>query len=261
MSSSEGVAHAVGTSGFSYKEWKPAFYPQDLPQKKMLSFYAERFRAVEINNTFYRMPKPEILEKWCQEVPEDFCFVLKVPRRITHLKKLEDIEDDLAYFLQVSEALGPKRGPFFAQFPPRFAKDLDRLISFLSCLKDQIAVALEFRHPSWNHPEIHAVMQEHNVAWVVSDQLDEESIDEEDDDTPWAAPRELPEHTLTADWTYLRLRRCRYSSEELQAWAKRMSNEALDRSYVFFKHEDDATGPELAANFSTMLANVRRSSR
>src|SRR5688572_21020150 len=124
----------VGTSGYSYKEWKGSFYPEDLPDKQMLHYYGERFRSVEINNTFYRMPKPEMLETWAAEVPPDFKFVLKAPQRITHMQRLRDAEDSVSYLLRAAGALTERLGPLLFQLPPQFKKDAVRLREFLSLL-------------------------------------------------------------------------------------------------------------------------------
>src|SRR5437660_12149910 len=124
----------VGTSGYSYKEWKGTFYPEDLPATKMLSFYAQHFDSVEINNTFYRMPEAKMLEKWATQVPDGFTFVLKAPQRITHQKRLAGAEDDVAHFLEVAATLGPKLGPLLFQLPPYARKDAAKLRDFLALL-------------------------------------------------------------------------------------------------------------------------------
>src|SRR3954462_15993170 len=139
----------VGTSGYSYKQWKGPFYPEDLPDKQMLHFYAERFRSVEINNTFYRMPKEAVLEAWASEVPADFKFVLKAPQRITHMQRLKDAGDSVAYLLKTAAVLKEKLGPLLFQLPPYLKKDLPRLRDFLALLPSDSPTAFEFRHESW----------------------------------------------------------------------------------------------------------------
>jgi uncharacterized protein YecE (DUF72 family) len=143
----------VGTSGYSYKEWKGRFYPAGLKEAGMLRFYAERFPTVEINNTFYRMPSPELLARWEGEVPDGFRFILKAPRRITHEKRLHDVADTVARLLEVSAGLGGKRGPFLFQLPPYFKKDAARLRDFLQLLPRGVRAAFEFRDPSWEDEE------------------------------------------------------------------------------------------------------------
>src|SRR4051812_45083367 len=139
----------VGTSGYSYKEWKGPFYPEDLPDKQMLHYYGERFRSVEINNTFYRMPKKAVLEAWAGEVPSDFKFVIKAPQRITHMQRLKDADDSVNYLLEVVGALKERLGPLLFQLPPYFKKDIPRLQEFLKLLPSGCRSAFEFRHESW----------------------------------------------------------------------------------------------------------------
>src|SRR6266705_3803721 len=154
----------VGTSGYSYKEWKGTFYPDDLPDKQMLRFYGERFRSVEINNTFYRMPKASILEAWAAEVPADFKFVLKASQRITHKQRLKDADDSVSYLLEVAGALKERLGPLLFQLPPELKKDLPRLREFLTLLPPDRPSAFEFRHQSRFDGEVFSLLREHQVA-------------------------------------------------------------------------------------------------
>src|SRR5262249_42460095 len=139
----------VGTSGYSYKEWKGTFYPEKMPAKDMLSFYAKHFSTDEINNTFYRMPAPSVLESWATQVPEKFKFVLKAPQAITHFKRLKDVADPTDRFLQVTSVLKGRLGPLLFQLPPNFKKDLPRLEQFLELFPKGTRAAFEFRHESW----------------------------------------------------------------------------------------------------------------
>src|SRR5262249_15187688 len=142
----------VGTSGYSYKEWKPAFYPEDLPARDFLRFYAERLPTVEINNTFYRMPTAKLVSGWASEAPDSFTFALKAPQRITHIAKLQNAGETTQVFVRVAEELGSRLGPLLFQLPPFLRKDVPRLESFLettASLGRPLKVAFEFRHPSW----------------------------------------------------------------------------------------------------------------
>src|SRR3954471_4882651 len=139
----------IGTSGFGYKEWKGKFFPPDIKPADMLRFYAERFNAVEINNTFYRMPKKELLESWLKEVPSTFILGLKAPQKITHIRRLKEAQQELDYFLEVAGVLKNQLGPLLFQLPPNFKKDADRLRNFLKHLPARHRVAFEFRHESW----------------------------------------------------------------------------------------------------------------
>jgi uncharacterized protein YecE (DUF72 family) len=223
----------AGTSGYSYKEWKGSFYPADLPAARMLSFYAKSFSTVEINNTFYRMPSEKVLLGWSTQVPDDFAFVLKASRRITHIKKLKDATDEVAYLLKTVAALGKKRGPLLFQTPPFLRKDLARLRDFLALLPPDGKSAFEFRHQSWFDDEVFAVLREHNAALCLADADDELTI-------PFVS---------TAPWGYLRLRRPEYGDEDFRAWAARIHEQPWKEAFVFFKHEDAGRGPRFATRF------------
>ena len=223
----------VGTSGFAYKEWKGAFYPKDQPAEQMLKFYGEHFRAVEINNTFFRMPKPAVLESWAAEVPDGFTFVLKASRGITHMKRLKDAGDSVAYLLKVASALKEKLGPLLFQLPPNMKKDLPRLRAFLELSPRERRAAFEFRHQSWFDDDVLAALREHQAALCIA---------EAEDDL------EIP-FTSTADWGYLRLRMPDYTDKDLKAWLQRVREQPWTDAFVFFKHEDEAKGPRLAKRF------------
>jgi len=223
----------VGTSGYSYKEWKGTFYPEDLPEKQMLHYYGERFRSVEINNTFYRMPKPEMLEAWAREVPADFKFVLKAPQRITHMQRLKGVDDSVSYLLSVAGTLQTRLGPLLFQLPPYFKKDAQRLREFLRLLPQERCVAFEFRHQSWFDDEIFSLLREHQAVLCIAEA-------ESDLQIPFVS---------TADWGYLRLRRPDYGDPELTAWAKRIQQQNWRDAFIFFKHEEEGKGPQMAKRF------------
>jgi uncharacterized protein YecE (DUF72 family) len=215
----------VGTSGYSYKEWKGSFYPEDLKSADMLGYYGERFSAVEINNTFYRMPKVSVLEGWAERVPPDFVFVLKASQQITHRKRLKDAGEPLAYLLETASTLGDRLGPVLFQLPPHLKKDLDRLRDFLALLPKGRRFAFEFRHDSWADPEVHTALREHGCALVCAD-------------TDGSGEEGAP-IVPTADWGYLRLRRCDYAAAELRPWVGRIRAQPWTEAFVFFKHEDE----------------------
>jgi uncharacterized protein YecE (DUF72 family) len=228
----------TGTSGYSYKQWKGRFYPEKMKDAEMLGFYAGRFPTVEINNTFYRMPSPDLLRKWGEQTPETFTFVLKAPQRITHQKRLGDVAADVSFFFETAGALGGKLGPVLFQLPPYMKKDLDRLKSFLERLPPQVRAAFEFRHASWFDDEVREALRAKGAALCLAD-TDEEP---------------LTEIAATADWGYLRLRRAAYAEDELALWAGRVRAQPWERAFVFFKHEDEARGPEFAAAFAGRVA-------
>jgi uncharacterized protein YecE (DUF72 family) len=228
----------TGTSGYSYKEWKGHFYPEQLAAKDMLRYYAERFRAVEINNTFYRMPSESVLKAWAAEVPGDFAFALKASRRITHDKRLQDVGDSVSYLVKTAGTLGDRLGPLLFQLPPFLKKDLPRLRELLALLPPETRSAVEFRHASWFDDEVYAALREGHAALCVADTGEE-------GDAPFIA---------TADWGYLRLRRVAYGDSDLKDWSDRVRGQPWSEAFVFFKHEDEATGPKLAARFAELCA-------
>ncbi len=234
---------AVGTSGYAYKEWKGTFYPADLPADGMLKYYGGRFKAVEINNTFYRMPSEKVLLGWAAEVPDGFTFVLKASQRITHRKRLKEAGEELSYFLKTANVLGPKLGPTLFQLPPNLKKDLPRLVDFLALVPHSWRAAFEFRHPSWLDDEVFDALRKHNTALVIADTDPEEGE---------AEPLVIPT-VATADWGYLRLRRESYQQPDLKKWATTITAQPWRDAFVFFKHEEAGAGPKLAAEFTALL--------
>ncbi|MBU2640306.1 MAG: DUF72 domain-containing protein [Gammaproteobacteria bacterium] len=227
----------VGTSGYAYKEWKGSFYPQDLPAKRMLHYYGEHFRSVEINNTFYRMPTAALLQTWAGEVPADFRFVLKASQRITHQHRLVDADEDVGYLLDVADTLGKQLGALLFQLPSNLKKDVARLDAFLALLPPHRA-AFEFRHPSWFDDEVFGLLRAHQAALCIAEA-------EGDLEVPVVA---------TADWGYLRLRRPDYGEAELRAWVEQLRQQDWQDAFVFFKHEDAGRGPQLAQRFLELAA-------
>ena len=154
----------VGTSGFAYKEWKGSFYPVDLPAKKYLSYYATQFRTTEINNTFYRMPTAKLCEGWYAEVPDGFSFTLKLSQRITHFKRLKNIDDEMSFFLESAAGLKEKLGPILVQLPPNYKKDTEVLDAFLDTFATRGKLAFEFRHESWFSDDVYDVLRKHKTT-------------------------------------------------------------------------------------------------
>lgn len=224
----------VGTSGYSYAAWKGRFYPPRLPAGDMLAFYAQHFGAVEINSSFYRVPAPATLEKWAGQVPTSFRFAFKAPRRLTHDRRLQDT-DGAVIFLQALAVLDSHRGPVLFQLPPGFAADLPRLDAFLAALPTEAPIAFEFRHASWFDEAVFARLRVHGAALCLAET---EALD-----TPWVA---------TTDFGYLRLRRAHYTEAELAALVARLGAMPWRETYVFFKHEDEALGPQFAARLVTL---------
>ena len=219
----------IGTSGYNYPEWKGSFYPADLPAAKMLPYYAGRFSTVEINYTFYRMPTPKLVAGWCAQVPENFRFTLKSPRRITHDKRLRpaDVSDSLRAFVTAAAELGPRMGALLFQLPPNFKKDLGVLSEFLTLLPPKANAAFEFRNDSWLSEDVYDCLRGRQVALCIAD----------------SDKRETPVIT-TADFAYLRLRDEGYGPADIERWtdtARELSSRCAD-VFVYFKHEDEGKG-------------------
>jgi uncharacterized protein YecE (DUF72 family) len=223
----------VGTSGFSYKEWKGSFYPEKIPANEMLSYYASRLHAVELNNTFYRRPQKSMVESWKAQVPDNFRFTMKASQGITHFRRLKDAGDATRFMLESVSALEDRLGAVLFRLPENMEKDIKRLETFLKDLPSDAPAAFDFRHPSWFDDEVAALLRSHNRVLCIGDM------------------EELPPRDIvkTADWGYIRLRRVRYSERELKKWISRIRAQDWTHTFVFFKHEDEGTGPKLAAQF------------
>ena len=216
----------AGASGYSFKEWKGHFYPEDVKPDAMLAFYSERLPTVEINNTFYRLPKTEMLENWARTAPEGFRFAIKASQRITHMSriKVETAAEPLAYLYKNLAALGPKRGPVLFQLPPNLKKDLPRLQAFLALLPADHGASFEFRNDTWFADDVYDTLKAAGAALCLSEREDN-------------APPPLIE---TAAWGYVRLRLETYSDADLKAWARRLEATSWRDIYVYFMHEPTA---------------------
>ena len=223
----------VGTSGYSYKEWRGNFYPQDLAAQEMLAYYATKLPAVEINNTFYRLPRADVVEGWGQQVPVDFRFAIKASRRITHIKRLKNAADETDYLIRATESLKDRLGVILFQLPPNLPKDVARLQSFVDLLPLGTRAAFEFRHPSWFDDEVFECLRGENSPMCIADTDDGEAA----------------QIVATANWGYLRLRKANYRKPQLVRWLKEISAQEWEEAFVFFKHEDEGAGPKLAAKF------------
>ncbi len=216
----------AGASGYSFKEWKGAFYPQDIKPEDMLAWYAARLPTVEINNTFYRMPKTEVLANWAAIAPAGFRFSIKASQRITHMARLkaESAAEPLGYLYRNLEALGGKRGPVLFQLHPNMKKDLPRLAAFLALLPAGHNAAFEFRNETWFDDDVYAALEGVGAALCLSEREDN-------------APPPLVE---TAPWGYVRLRLETYADSDLQAWARKLEATSWREIHVYFMHEPTA---------------------
>jgi len=216
----------AGASGYSFKEWCGSFYPDKMKPDAMLAWYAQRLHSVEINNTFYRMPKPSVLENWAQTVPEHFRFTIKASRRITHDARIkaDAAKDSVEYLYRMLASLGGKRGAVLFQLPPNLKKDLPRLNDFLALLPPGHRAAFEFRNDSWFSDDVYAALQGAQAALVLS---------EREDNAP-------PPLVRTAAWGYVRLRLEEYSEQDLKRWHERIRGAGWDETFVYFMHEPTA---------------------
>jgi uncharacterized protein YecE (DUF72 family) len=230
----------VGTSGFAYKEWKGSFYPADLPAKKYLSYYAEHFPTTEINNTFYRMPTGKLCESWYPEVPDGFSFTLKLSQRITHFKRLKNVENEMNFFLESASALKEKLGPILVQLPPNFKKDAEVLEGFLTGFATKAKLAFEFRHDSWFADDVYDLLRKYRTTLGVVEKEECEGPD---------TPREV-----TGSFVYMRLRKGDYSKDEMLDWARWIKSQSVP-VYCYLKHDDLA--PVLANALLDALNEVK----
>ena len=221
----------IGTSGYNYPEWKGSFYPADLPVAKMLSYYAARFQTVEINYTFYRMPNEKLVGGWAAQTPSPYRITLKAPRRITHDNRLRNCGELVSAFCRVAGTLGDKLGALLFQLPPSVKKDLPLFDAFLAELPPRVRAAFEFRHQSWFDDQVLDRLAARNWALCVADS--------EKMSTPVR---------VTADYAYFRLRDESYTAGDIVRWADTIGREtrACRDVFVYFKHEEEGKGPELA---------------
>ncbi len=228
----------VGTSGYSYKEWKGAFYPEKISPKEMLHAYSERLNTVEINNTFYHMPTEKVLGSWAEQVKDGFVFALKAPQVITHWKRLMNVGSEIEYLFRSLATLDQKLGPVLFQFPRTFPANAAALEKMLALIPEVASCAFEFRNASWLDGPILDLLRKKGCSLCIADA----------DEDP------ATEIVSTADWGYLRLRRSDYTDADLSQWVEMILAQKWERAFVFFKHEGEgAKGPELAMRFQGLI--------
>ncbi|WP_414040568.1 DUF72 domain-containing protein [Acidithiobacillus sp. M4-SHS-6] len=237
--------YRIGCAGWYYPHWRGPFYPDDLPTRGWLDFYARHFDTVEINSSFYRLPGEKALSTWQECTPSGFCFASKASRLITHRKKLSAAQGALAVFLGRMEILAGKLGPVLFQLPPHWRRDAQRLDRFLNDLPPGHRYAFEMRDPSWHHPEVYALLRAHNAAFCIFD----------------LAGFQSP-LVLTADFAYLRLHGpgavayagC-YGSDALRIWAARIRGwQDLSAVHVYFNNDQAAYATRNALELKSILA-------
>jgi uncharacterized protein YecE (DUF72 family) len=227
----------VGTSGFSYDSWYGSFYPEDLPKKEMLSYYAKHFDTCEIHNTFYKMPTPKLVEGWAKQVPATFSFALKASMKISHMRRLKGTGPAVKEFMKAHAMLGPSTGPVLVALHPGTKKDVKLLEDFCARIPANAKLAIELAHPTWHSDDVYTVLEKRGAALVAVDDEERTLVFEK-----------------TAPFGYVRLRRVDYKKKDLETWAKKIVDAGFEESpYVFFKHEDQATGPRLAERLLAIL--------
>jgi uncharacterized protein YecE (DUF72 family) len=227
-----------GTSGFSYKEWRPSFYPAELPEKQFLQYYATQLNSVEIDYTFYRMPNAKTVEAWKNATPANFRFALKASQQITHRERLKVPSEALNYFLGVAPGLESRLGLILYQLPPFFKCDVPKLEMFVSTLPRGMHATFEFRHDSWFTAAVYEVLRKYNIALCIHD-ADERTT-----------PLEI-----TASFTYVRLRRSEYDAQRRRDWTDRLKSWSRDdiEAFAYIKHEDNPNAPFIAREFAKEL--------
>ncbi|RJQ42992.1 MAG: DUF72 domain-containing protein [Nitrospiraceae bacterium] len=230
----------VGTSGYAYKEWRGKFYPEKISPKEMLRFYSGQLTSVEMNNTFYHMPKESVLASWAEQVPDDFVFAIKAPQVITHIKRLRNVGDDTEYLFNTLLVLGKNLGPVLFQFPGSFHADHPVLKDFLDLVPGNISCTFEFRSLSWLDDEILELLRKKGCSLCIAD-TDENPVNE---------------IVRTASWGYLRLRRSDYTDADLAEWRGKILSQKWKRAFVFFKHEEEAKGAEMAIRFREVVISM-----
>jgi uncharacterized protein YecE (DUF72 family) len=221
----------IGTSGWHYAHWKGNFYPAALPASAMLKWYSERFRTVELNNSFYRLPTDESVQSWKSQTPHDFCFAVKASRYITHNRKLIDPANSMAKFITMTKKFGRKLGPILFQLPPAWKLNLQRLNDFLHALPTGKQYVVEFRNPTWYAEPVYQLLRDHNVALCISD-----------------LAGVLSPLKVTADFVYVRLHgpgnayQGSYSGPALRRWANRIEQWTSQHCSVFFYFDNDQAG-------------------
>ena len=236
----------IGTSGYVYPHWrKDVFYPSGLPARQELAYYAERFPTVELNNSFYRLPTPEMFVRWRESTPNDFHFAVKASRYITHIKRLRNVADEVALFMQRATMLGPKLGPVLFQLPPTQQIDTARLRDFLGLLPPDQRWVVEFRHPSWHTGETYQLLAEYGVALCIP-----------------VGGRLEPDRITTAPFTYFRMHRGQepaggFTNEELKSLAAQVRGLTASGKevYVYFNNDWEGFALRDAVTFERYYSN------
>ncbi|MDX2001086.1 MAG: DUF72 domain-containing protein [Chitinophagales bacterium] len=246
MSKTRMMEAYLGCSGYHYRDWRGQFYPEELPMKKWLPYYAERFNSVEINNSFYRLPTVKAFQGWYDQTPKHFLFTIKGSRYITHMKKLvkgPELNDSLAKIYDLASHLKEKLGPILWQLPGFLKKDINKLEGFCQSISKEFINVIEFRHTSWFDEEVYEIMRQYKVTFSMV-----------------SAPDKLPEDAmLTSDIAYLRFHGkdkwydYDYSHGELETWAKKLKKLKPKQCFAYFNNDWHANAPRNCMLLESML--------
>jgi len=233
----------VGTSGWQYRDWRGRLYPKELPQRAWLSAYASTFPTVEVNNSFYQLPKEETFDRWAEQTPPGFLFTVKARRYITHIRRLREAKEPVDLFWSRATRLGPKLGPVLFQLPPNFKADPGLLRDFVAVLPKRIRPAFEFRDDSWRSDEVLELLDGAGAAWVLADR------------PGWRVP-----HIVTGNWSYVRFHQGRrvhpgYPASKLRRWADRIASEPAKDTFVYFNNDQLGAAPDDASTLIRILAD------
>ena len=238
----------VGTSGWQYRDWRGPFYPNDLPQRRWLEFYATRFPTVEVNNTFYSLPKEATFERWRDETPAGFVVTVKASRYITHIRRLRNATDSVELFWSRARLLRDKLGPVLFQLPPNFRADVTLLRECLAKLPSGMRAAFEFRDATWRSDEVAEALDRAGAAWVIPDR------------PGWRVP-----DVVTGGWSYVRFHQgghgslgFEYSREKLRRWADRIAELPVDDVWVYFNNDPGGAAVRDAEAFTELVAGRGR---
>ncbi|MGH2794791.1 MAG: DUF72 domain-containing protein [Actinomycetota bacterium] len=234
----------IGTSGWQYDSWRGRFYPKDLPQSDWLPFFASRFETVEVNNTFYRLPKRETFVRWREQTPPGFVVTVKASRFITHIKRLKEPQEPIRTLYERAEGLGERLGPVLYQLPPRFRAVLVRLEAFLDALPRHAPAAIEFRDPTWNTEEVWRLLDEHGAAFVLADR-------------PGARVHDI----VTGGWSYIRFHQGQrhsphYRRGKLRRWAERITRLSAHDVFIYFNNDHDGAAVHDAETIHSLLSDI-----
>jgi uncharacterized protein YecE (DUF72 family) len=234
----------IGTSGWQYDSWRGPFYPREVPKRLWLPFFAERFPTVEVNNSFYMLPKAESFARWRADTPPGFVLTIKASRYITHIRRMRNAGEAVGVFLDRARHLREKLGPVLFQLPPRFAADVGLLREFLDLLPTSLRSAFEFRDRSWERDDVFAALDAAGAAFVLADR-----------------PGARVPNVVTGGWSYVRFHQGRpgiadYPRDKLRRWAERIAASPARETYIYFNNDPGGAAVRDALTLTELLSGA-----